>query len=270
MSKTDLVVKSNKLIEAGYRLELIEQRIILTAIVEARERQQGLGDGFVAIDAKRFQTTFAMGDNNVYQQLKDGLKTLFRRFVVIHDIHPETGRPRMTEARWISSASYIDGAGTIQLRFAPEMVPFISRLEETFTRYRLEVVGKMSSAHAVRLYELLVQYAAKGSREMEIAWLKQVLALEDDYPRIFDLKKRVLDIAVAQINKHSDINVSYTQRKTGRAVTHLTFTIKSVVTPSVKAKRPVIDRSYVERHGRPGESYDAAYRRLLDTSKTNP
>lgn len=42
MLKNELVVKSNRLIEASYRLTLNEQRIILYAICRCREEQTGL------------------------------------------------------------------------------------------------------------------------------------------------------------------------------------------------------------------------------------
>ncbi len=260
--KVELVVKANKLLEAGYRLDLVEQRLILAAIVEARESGQGLGDGFIAIEAKRFGAMFGMEEGNVYGQLKDAIKTLFNRFVTIRDIDHDSGKERVSLVRWISTASYIDGVGVVKLRFATDMVPYITRLESEFTSYRLEKIGSLSSAHAVRLYELLVQHLSIGSRDIELAWLKETLQLGNDYPRLFDLKKRVLDVAVSQINDHTDITVSYTQRKTGRTVTHLIFTIKTKAEP--KAKKPKIDKAYVEKHARPGESYDQAFRRLLE------
>ncbi len=37
------------------------------------------------------------------------------RTITLRDTHPETGRARIIETRWISAASYIDGAGAIQL-----------------------------------------------------------------------------------------------------------------------------------------------------------
>ncbi len=168
----------------------------------------------------------------------------------------------MTKTRWISTSSYIDGAGAIQIIFAPLVIPYITRLESEFTAYRLEKIGNLSSAHAVRLYELLVQYLSIGRREMEIDWLKDILQVTDEYPRIVDFKKRVTDVAVAQINAHTDITTRYTQRKTGRNVTHLNFKIdaKEVVPKAVK--RPSLTRAYVEKNARPGESYEVAIARL--------
>ncbi len=275
--KKELLVKSNCLVEASYRLNLVEQQLVLFAICRSREEQRGFSpDAPVTISASAFAAQFGTNSTKVYGQLKEAITTLYERSVRIHDTDPATGRPRVVDTRWISEKAYIDGAGQVQIIFAPRMIPFITRLGEegNFTSYRLEKIGAMSSAHAVRLYELLVQYLNIGQRELEVAWFKETLQLDDDYPRLFDLKRRVIDVAVEQINEHSDIRVSYTQRKTGRTVTHLVFDIKPE--PKVKtekpAKRPtraVIDKQYIEKHARPGESYDQAYRRLLEEAGQN-
>ena len=59
MKKHELVVKSNRLIEASYRLSLNEQRIILYAICRCREEQKGLfPDSPVVITAEAFAKQF--------------------------------------------------------------------------------------------------------------------------------------------------------------------------------------------------------------------
>lgn len=40
--KNNLVVKDNALIDASYNLDLVEQRLILLAIIEARETGKGV------------------------------------------------------------------------------------------------------------------------------------------------------------------------------------------------------------------------------------
>jgi len=243
--KQELVYKSNRLVEASYRLDLIEQRIVLAAIVAARESQKGLGDGYVTLHSRQFTEVFGMEDNNVYAQLKGALQTLFHRFVTFRDIDPESGQGRLTQVRWISSASYINGAGTIQLRFTQEMVPYITRLETEYTRYRLERIGRMTSAHAVRLYELLLQIVSIGQRALAISELKAILQLEGEYPRLFDFKRWVVDAAVAQINEHTDLTVSYTQTKTGRSVTHFEFKVRNK--KSSKEMEPANDQVYRDK-----------------------
>jgi plasmid replication initiation protein len=239
-SKTELVVKSNRIIEASYRLSLVEQQIILFAICRSREEQRGLSPhSWLTIDAEGFAKQFGTDKKNAYRQLQEAASTLYDRSITLHDIDPDTGEPRKIETRWIEAKARIDNSGKIQLMFASLVIPFITRLGEDggFTSYRLEKIGGMSSAHAVRLYELLVQYLAAGSREIEIAWLKETLQINGQYAAIKDLKKYVIDLAVDQINEHSDIRVSYTQRRTGRTVTHLIFDVKTKPEPK-NAKTP--------------------------------
>jgi plasmid replication initiation protein len=219
-NKNELVVKSNRLVEASYRLTLAEQRIILLAITEARRTQTGLSEAnLLAIRAVDYAEMFDVPENQAYEQVKEAAQTLFLRYVVLYDINPKTGKEDKITVRWVSTVRYASGTGTIYLQFAQYMVPYITRLEAEFTRYKLEKVARMSSAYAIRMYELLMQWGSVGQREIELDWLKKTLMVDKDYPRMFDFKKRVVDIAIAQINEFSDLTASYTQRKTGRNVT---------------------------------------------------
>ena len=230
MKKTELVVKSNRLIEASYRLSLNEQRIILFAICRCREEQKGLfPDLPVTITADAFLKQFpSVEKGSVYGQLKEAMNALYSRSVTIHDTDPATKKTRVRETRWISEKAYIDGAGHIQIVFTPEVIKYITRLEIEFTSYQLEKVGHMSSAHAVRIYELLAQHKEIGNRTIELKWLRGTLQMApDEYKLTADLVKRVIDPSVEQINKHSDITVSYKPVKTGRAITAFAFRIKA-------------------------------------------
>ena len=53
--------------------------------------------------------------------------------------------------------------------------------------------------------------------------------LAHEYSRMSDFKKDVLDLAVKQINEHTDITVKYDQHKRGRNITglHLRLSINS-------------------------------------------
>jgi plasmid replication initiation protein len=229
MKKSELVVKSNRLIEASYRLGLNEQRIILYSICRCRDEQKGLfPDLPVTITADAFAKQFpSIGRGNVYQQLKDAMDALYERSVTIHDTDPASGHARVKKTRWVSEAAYVDGAGNIQVIFTPEVIKYITRLEAEFTSYQLEKVGHMTSAHAVRMYELLAQHKDIGTRTLNLAWLRDALQIEPgEYKLTADFKKWVIDASVDQINKHGDITVSYKSKKTGRAITDFVFKIR--------------------------------------------
>jgi plasmid replication initiation protein len=229
MKKSELVVKSNRLIDASYRLGMNEQRIILYSICRCREEQKGLfPDLPVTITADAFAKQFPSIDKtNVYRQLKEAMDALYDRSVTIHDTDPVSGLARVKKTRWISEGAYVDGAGNIQVIFTPEVIKYITRLEAEFTSYQLEKVGNMTSAHAVRIYEMLAQHRDIGTRTFNLAWLRDALQIEQsEYKLTADFKKWVIDVAVDQINKHSDLTVSYKPVKTGRAITDFTFKIR--------------------------------------------
>jgi plasmid replication initiation protein len=229
MKKSELVVKSNRLIEASYRLSLNEQRIILYSICRCRDEQKGLfPDLPVTITADAFAKQFPSIDKtNVYRQLKEAMDALYERSVTIHDTDPASGHARVKKTRWVSEIAYIDGAGNIQVVFTPEVIKYITRLEIEFTSYQLEKVGHMTSAHAVRIYELLAQHKAIGNRTLNLKELRETLGITpDEYKLTADFKKWVIDAAVDQINKHSDLTVSYKPQKTGRAITGFVFKIR--------------------------------------------
>lgn len=229
MQKAELVVKSNRLIEASYRLGMNEQRIILYAICRCREEQRGLfPDLPVTITADAFVKQFPSVDkSNVYGQLKEAMNSLYNRSVTIHDTDPATKKARVRETRWISEKAYIDGAGHVQILFTPEVIKYMTRLETEFTSYQLEKVGNMTSTYAVRIYELLAQHRDIGNRTLNMAWLRETLQIApDEYKLTTNFIRKVIEVAVDQISKHSDLTVSYKPVKTGRAITDFTFKIK--------------------------------------------
>jgi plasmid replication initiation protein len=256
IAKKELIVKSNRIVEASYRLTLNEQRIILYSICRAREEQKGLfPDLPVTITAETFAKQFpGIDKSNVYLQLKDAMNALYARSVTIHDTDPATGLPRVKETRWLSEKAYIDGAGHVQVVFTPAVIQHITRLEAEFTSYQLEKVSKMTSASAIRIYEMLTQYRTVGTREFNLQWLRNALQIDaNEYKLTGDFKKWVLDAAVKQINDHSDLKVSYTSKKTSRAITDFVFKIKDQNAPTKPKKPPVAHdqaaRDALEKHG---------------------
>jgi plasmid replication initiation protein len=247
MQNDELVVKSNRLVEASYRLSINEQRIILYAICRAREEDVALSsEKPVTITADIFLKQFpSVGKGNVYQQLKDAMDGLYERSVTLSDKDPLTGHTRVTKTRWISTASYIDGAGHVQVIFAPEVIKYIARVEVEFTKYQLEKVSQMTSFHAIRIYELLSQFRSARTRTLNLIELRNYLQIEThEYKLTTNFIRKVIDVAVEQINAHSDLTVKCESKKTGRAITDFVFKIKTKETGS--KRQPLTDQKMRE------------------------
>ena len=235
----DLVVKDNALINASYNLDLVEQRLILLAIVEARESGKGINaNDPLEVHADSYINQFGVHRNTAYQALKDACKDLFARQFSYQE-KKANGNIRNVMSRWVSQIAYNDNEATVDLIFAPAVVPFITRLEEQFTKYELQQVSSLSSAYAIRLYELLIQWRSTGKTPtIELQEFRKKLGvLDNEYLRMAHLKERVLELSIKQINEHTDITVKYEQHKRGRSISGFSFTFKQK-----KKDNPSIER----------------------------
>lgn len=281
-----LVYKSNALIEASYRLSVYEQRIILGCIAQVRRDEPLTDQRLYTVSAQQIADMTGTQLGAAYQNLKAAAERLFRREVTLHEAPNGQGGAKVRLTRWVQEVVYQKDQGTIALRFSQPMVPYLSQLTEQFTRYALTDVARMDSAHAIRLYELLCQWRDSGQREVSIEWLREAFQLEGKYPAIKDFKRWVIQPAVEQINEHSPMWVKWSQRKTGRRVSHLAFTFgekpsekpvkaqKAKINENTKGKGKNasgaiygIPRAIIEAKARAGESYEDAALRLLNEAK---
>ena len=240
----DLIVKDNALINASYNLDLVEQRLILLAIIEARESGKGINaNDPLTIHAESYISHFNVHRNTAYQALKDACDDLFARQFSYQERNKK-GNIEHIRSRWVSEVRYIDKEATVKLIFSPSIVPLITLLEKEFTKYDIEQVSQLNSAYAVRLYELLIQWRSTG-KTCQIPlpeFRKRLGVLDNEYQLMSDLKKRILDLAITQINEHTDITVTYEQHKTGRVITGFTFSFtqkKQPKVPSVSSTKPL-------------------------------
>ncbi|WP_179996773.1 replication initiation protein RepM [Acinetobacter sp. YH16051] len=235
----ELVVKDNALINASYNLDLVEQRLILLAIVEARESGKGINaNDPLEVHAEGYINQFGVHRNTAYQALKDACNDLFARQFSYQKIN-ERGNIENYRSRWVSEIGYVDNEAVVKLIFAPAIVPLITRLEEHFTKYELQQVSNLSSAYAVRLYELLIAWRSTGSTPViELSDFRQRIGvLDTEYKRMERFKTSVLELAIKQINEHTDITVKYEQHKRGRSISGFSFNFKQKKKDSTSIER---------------------------------
>ena len=241
MEKSDLVVKSNGLIKASYTLGLVEQRLILMAIVSARNTKQGIdANTLLQVSAVDYAELFDVTRQTAFEVLTGAIETLFNRQATVQVYDLQRKRMRPLTVRWVTGMYHEKNTGIITLRFSHEVIPEITRLEGSFTSYQLKQVTGISSNYALRLYELLVQWKEVGQTPVfELDEFRaQIGLLDDQYMQMCHFKNRVLDFSVKQINEHSDIIIDYEQIKAGRVITGFTFIVKPKITKGSAKKKP--------------------------------
>ncbi|WP_284880702.1 replication initiation protein RepM [Acinetobacter variabilis] len=238
--KNGLVVKDNALINASYNLELTEQRLVMLAIINARELGQGItADSKLEIHASDYAKLFNVSPDASYKALKEAVNNLFNRQFSYTAEYKKTGKVGIVRSRWVSRIFYVDDLALLEITFAPDVVPLITRLEEHFTKYEAKQVAHLTSKYATRLYELLIAWREVGKTPIfELQQLRKNLGVEDnEYQRMHHFKSRVLETAITQINEHTDIKATYEQHKQGRTITGFSFKFKQKVQPKIEVKR---------------------------------
>ena len=226
--KNELIVKDNLLINASYNLEVTEQRLILLAIINARQTGNGItADSKLEIHASDYASRFDVTNDGAYRALKNAVLNLFDRQFSFKE-EDKNGKIGTVKSRWVSRIKYIDDSATLEITFAPDVVPLITRLEQHFTSYQIKQVAQLTGKYAIRLYELLIAWREVGKvPQINLAEFRNRIGVEDDeYMRMSDFKIRVLEPSIKQINEHTDINVTYEQHKKGRSITGFSFKLK--------------------------------------------
>lgn len=82
----------------------------------------------------------------------------------------------------------------------------------------------------MRIYEIAIMYLNASSKQKTvfnkiISDLKHNLDISSKYKKFSDLKKRVLEHARKEINRHSDITINYEVIKLGRSPHAVKFTV---------------------------------------------
>lgn len=134
-----------------------------------------------------------------------------------------------TLLRWIEKPYIDEGKGTVEIRLDKDMKPYLLQLRENFTNYELVYTLQFRSKYSIRLYELIRSLQYHDAQELGCQFtVEQLKALLDgeEYQEYRDFKRRVLNMAVGEVNRYSDRDVTYTEQKRGRKVTGLVLAIR--------------------------------------------
>ena len=215
--RNGIVTKANALIEASYTLTLNEQRIILACAAKLDGRRPMPKDAVFILTADEFTDLFDTDPASAYAEIEEAANKLYER-----DIRRMEGKAR-TRLRWVYMAEYRKGEGKVKVGFSPEIAPYLTLLHKRFTSYRLEEVASLGTAYAIRLYEMLAQYADTGVFVISLADFKTRLSLEDKYSRFSNLKARVIQPAVNELIAKTSFEVTWKATKKGKTVDRLEF-----------------------------------------------
>ncbi|KAA0178865.1 replication initiation protein [Cupriavidus gilardii] len=222
---------SRALVNASHGLKLNEKRLMMCALrfIDSKKSpyaQGGANLGYVSVRVRADQ--FAAVANlqpregerqatSAYEGLKDACARLMERKLTYRD-----GK-KTVQLRWVFKATYHDGEGWAEIAFSPDLTPHIFMLRNRFVQYNLELARGLQSVYTWRLLELLMREKDRGKLLITVDDLRIALDIPDTY-RFADIKRRVIETAVDELNRKADLVIQWKPVKRGRAVHSLEFT----------------------------------------------
>lgn len=218
----DLVTvrKDNQLIQNNrFTLSLQEQRIILFLLSKIKPWDTDLQEYSFSIG--EFSRVCGMDPEvggKTYAEIKTIIKGLRDKSMWV-----ELEDGSETVVSWIHKARIERKHQAIKIQLDPDLKPYLIDLQRCYTEYELIYALNFSSKYAIRLYELSKSVHGKRLGSVEIKYnladfRKKLGVQNDDYPMYANLRQRVIEPAVKEINESSDIDISITPLKSGRKV----------------------------------------------------
>ncbi|WP_244143507.1 replication initiation protein [Paraburkholderia sacchari] len=223
------VAMSRALVNAQQGLSLNEKRLMMTALrsIDSKKSpyQHGKSDGYVSVRvrADEFAAVADLAARSgekqsaaAYRGLKEACASLYERKLTYMD-----GK-KLVKLRWVWKAEYHDGEGWAQICFSPDLTPHIFLLQRRFVSYELKFAQGLQSIYSWRLLELLMREKDRGTLLITVDDLRETLEIPETY-RFADIKRRVIDMAVDELNEKADLVIQWQPVKRGRAVYSLRF-----------------------------------------------
>lgn len=221
------ITMSRALAESAHGLTLNEARVMMLAMrcIDPRcSPYKYAKDGYVKVKvtADEFAQLANLHSQNdatptaAYEGLRAACDKLYERSATWRE-----GKSTV-RMRWVWKAQYHDREAWAEVCFSPDMTRHIFMLNEKFVRYRLAYTQGLVSIYSSNLLRLLMTQKDTGFKTITLEDFRLAMEIPGTY-RYADINRRVVMVAVKEINEKTDLVLTSKVTKRGRSVYSLQF-----------------------------------------------
>ncbi len=247
------IYQANPLIEARKAMNALEMRLFMLALQDVNPH--------LSANDKYYDTEFKethirpgelkriMGNGAYIPLLDEACDRLTSQNVCIKE-----NEDKFTYYPLFSFIQYEKGDG-LRIQFNNKMRDLILGIFESghpYTKINMKQIFYLGSAYAMRLLEIMLQYQGMKCNNV----IKRTVALDElrfmlnidkeQYTRVNDFKRKVLDTAVNEINESTQYSIRYEDEKSGRKIVAFSFVMdcneviskEAVVDETIKLEMP--------------------------------
>ncbi len=221
--RNEQLLKPTATIHVGNRLSLIERKVFNAIIWHSQNHRSAKTSNFMSVDL--LMSLIGLERSKNMDVIREALERLTTNPIVWNTLKKDR------TADW-GVCTFLAGAELNSGRLRYVLNPLLVEKVEhptLFAKIQLLVQTQFSSKYSLALYEFLIDEMCRSGNpkvhafQVSLDTLRHVLQFDGIYKH---LNSDVLKPCVKEINKHSDISVTYTGVKKGRAVAALLLTIE--------------------------------------------
>lgn len=223
------IVKRNELVRAKFnqklRVESFQILSYLLAQINPKKKLNTRVFSFTKAELCR-ELKGAIDDSRFYKEVVDILDELLNIKIKLQKMDKEKGETGdFININMFSAAALVEGK--IYFKLTDDIEPYISSIDQFFTKTQDIQVRKIRNFGGYRLYELCSMHTRDDKEyahfTIEIEELKDQLGIPGKYKGRFDnFKKRAIEPAIKEVNK-TDYKCEYEPIKNGRKTSHIKF-----------------------------------------------
>ncbi|MBW9159243.1 replication initiation protein [Clostridium tagluense] len=212
------VYQSNRLVESSYTLTVVEQKLIRLLASMIHKDDDDIKE--YEFKTKELIKVLNTSDSRFYRDIDNITDLLMQRIIKIRNVNTS----EFVKYHWVDTAKYVNGI--LKLKINKDLKPFYLGLD-CYTKYQLRNIMQFKSTYSFRLYELFKQYEGIGHRILTVDGLRDSLNIsKDQYPKYANLKQKVINVAVKEINVNTDLVIDYNEIKEVRKIVSIQFLIR--------------------------------------------
>ena len=208
--------QSNNLIEAKYRLTTYEQRMVIAICSQLTNETEFPK---IRVDVNSLADFCKFPSSKKLNYVRATARRLRSRTL---EYQKPNGGWYITG--WINSADLLDD-GTIEFTIDPKLTPQLLQLKSAYLSTPAAPLMEFKCDYTARFYFLLKKMLKIKEFEYTIDFFKERFQLSKSYALFANMKNKVIEPAILEINEKSDIQVKHEYIKEGRSYKKIHFTV---------------------------------------------
>jgi plasmid replication initiation protein len=199
---------------------------VFLALLGKSEAWAGASFSACRASVRRIRDMAQVRQKSIYEEMAEATAHLVREPIEFGG----AGKDNYEGYPIFSVCRYKSREGMIEAKFNQDARPYLLQLRDHFTQYRLRQAIPLSTPYAIRTYEIAKMIERPGerrSRQIPVGRFRQMFGLEDKYARHRDMRRRVIDPSVEQVNEKTDVDVRCTDVRDGQTPIALQWTVES-------------------------------------------